>query len=72
MLDQRTRRRPVAGPPDAVLLTPALRSSVPAHPFDLVGPPMLFEIRMTMVVDTIDEFQTEIIALGALQAAKAL
>jgi len=55
-----------------VLLTPALRSSVPAHPFDLVGPPMLFEIRMTMVVDTIDEFQTEIIALGALQAAKAL
>jgi len=33
--------------------------------------PMLFEVRITMKVDAIDAFQTEIIALGALQAAKA-
>ena len=32
---------------------------------------MLFEVRITMTVDAIDKFQTEIIALGALQAAKA-
>jgi hypothetical protein len=32
---------------------------------------MLFEVRITMTVDAIDNFQTEIIALGALQAAKA-
>jgi len=32
---------------------------------------MLFEVRMTMTVDAIDYDQVEIIALGALQAAKA-
>jgi len=32
---------------------------------------MLFEIRLTMLVDAMDETQVEIIALGALQAAKA-
>ena len=32
---------------------------------------MLFEVPITMTVDAIDKFQTEIIALGALQAAKA-
>jgi hypothetical protein len=32
---------------------------------------MLFEIRLTLTVDAIDDAQVEIIALGALQAAKA-
>jgi hypothetical protein len=32
---------------------------------------MLFEVRMTVMVDAIDYAQAEIIALGALQAAKA-
>jgi hypothetical protein len=32
---------------------------------------MLFEVNINLVVDAIDDFQTEIIALGALQAAKA-
>jgi hypothetical protein len=32
---------------------------------------MLFEIHLTLLVDAIDETQVEIIALGALQAAKA-
>jgi hypothetical protein len=32
---------------------------------------MLFEVQFTLIVDAIDDFQTEIIALGALQAAKA-
>jgi len=32
---------------------------------------MLFNVQIAMVVDAIDDFQTEIIALGALQAAKA-
>ena len=32
---------------------------------------MFFEVRMTLTVDAIDHFQVEIIALGALQAAKA-
>ena len=32
---------------------------------------MLFQVRLTMTVDAIDETQVEIIALGALQAAKA-
>jgi hypothetical protein len=32
---------------------------------------MLFEVHITMMVDAIDDAQTEIIALGALQAAKA-
>jgi hypothetical protein len=32
---------------------------------------MLFEVRLTLVVDAIDPTQVEIIALGALQAAKA-
>jgi hypothetical protein len=32
---------------------------------------MLFEVQIKMVVDAIDDTQTEIIALGALQAAKA-
>ena len=32
---------------------------------------MLFEVRLTMSVDAIDQMQVEIIALGALQAAKA-
>jgi hypothetical protein len=32
---------------------------------------MLFQVQMTLLVDAIDETQVEIIALGALQAAKA-
>ena len=32
---------------------------------------MLFEVDLKLVVDAIDDTQTEIIALGALQAAKA-
>jgi hypothetical protein len=32
---------------------------------------MLFEVRLTLMVDAIDSTQVEIIALGALQAAKA-
>ena len=32
---------------------------------------VLFEVRITMMVDAIDYAQVEIIALGALQAAKA-
>jgi len=32
---------------------------------------MLFEVRMMLTVDAIDRTQVEIIALGALQAAKA-
>jgi hypothetical protein len=32
---------------------------------------MLFEVNLNLVVDAIDHTQTEIIALGALQAAKA-
>jgi len=32
---------------------------------------MLFNVQLAMVVDAIDEAQAEIIALGALQAAKA-
>jgi len=32
---------------------------------------MLFEVRLTLLVDAIDQTQVEIIALGALQAAKA-
>jgi hypothetical protein len=32
---------------------------------------MLFEVQITMTVDAMDQTQLEIIALGALQAAKA-
>jgi hypothetical protein len=32
---------------------------------------MLFNVQLAMVVEAIDEAQTEILALGALQAAKA-
>ena len=32
---------------------------------------MLFQVRLDLIVDAIDDMQTEIIALGALQAAKA-
>ena len=32
---------------------------------------MMFEVRLTLLVDAIDSTQVEIIALGALQAAKA-
>jgi hypothetical protein len=32
---------------------------------------MLFEVHLKLIVDAIDYTQTEIIALGALQAAKA-
>jgi len=32
---------------------------------------MLFEVRLMLTVDAIDRTQVEIIALGALQAAKA-
>jgi hypothetical protein len=32
---------------------------------------MLFEVQITMTVDAMDQMQVEIIALGALQAAKA-
>jgi hypothetical protein len=32
---------------------------------------MLFEVDIKLIVDAIDNTQTEIIALGALQAAKA-
>jgi hypothetical protein len=32
---------------------------------------MFFEVRMTLIVDAMDDAQVEIIALGALQAAKA-
>ena len=32
---------------------------------------MLFEVRMTLMVDALDYAQVEIIALGALQGAKA-
>jgi hypothetical protein len=32
---------------------------------------MMFEVRLTLLVDAIDYTQVEIIALGALQAAKA-
>ena len=32
---------------------------------------MLFQVQMALLVDAIDDFQVEIIALGALQAAKA-
>jgi hypothetical protein len=32
---------------------------------------MLFQVDLKLIVDAIDDTQTEIIALGALQAAKA-
>jgi len=32
---------------------------------------VLFEVRMTLMVDAMDHAQVEIIALGAMQAAKA-
>jgi len=32
---------------------------------------MFFEVRMTLMVDAMDHAQVEIIALGAMQAAKA-
>jgi hypothetical protein len=32
---------------------------------------MYFDVRIRMIVDAIDQTQVEIIALGALQAAKA-